>query len=166
MQTLLRKRFTDAVRNFMRDAEVSGKFSPKTRARVFLEREDTLARLFLIEETERIMRHEEHMAERPRREENSYQMFLPGFASLAEKLPLKTGKIALAKATVTSLEETLIVIRKKVATRPDITRIETLIAEMRPYMEDNPGLTVERYCELRAAGVEATAKARVGKAGA
>jgi hypothetical protein len=50
MQTLLRKRFTDAIRNFMRDPEVSGIFSPKVRARAFLEREPEIARLFLIEE--------------------------------------------------------------------------------------------------------------------
>lgn len=160
MQTLLRKRFTDAIRNFIFDAEASGKLSPKTRARAFLEREDKLARLFLIEETERIMRHEERVAERPAPRENVYQMFLPGFAGLDEKLPLKKGKIELAKATVTSLEETLAVIRKKFAKRPDITRIETLIGEMRPYIDDNPGLTVERFCELKAAGIEAGAKAR------
>lgn len=152
MQTLLRKRFTGAIQNFLRDPDVSGKFSSKTRARVFLEREDELARQFLIEETERIMRHEERIADRPR-PENVYQMFLPGFASLEEKLPLKSGRIALAQATLTALEESLAVIRKKVAKRPDITRIETLIGEMRPHVDTHPGLTVERYCELRAAGI-------------
>ncbi len=154
MQTLLRQRFSEAALNFLHTQKVSGRFSVSARARSFLEQEPDLARLFLIEETERIMRHEERMLERPRHE-NVYQMFLLGFASLEERIPLKTGKIALAKATLTALEETLTVIRKKVAKHPEITRVEALIEGMRPYIAEHPGLTVGRYCELRAAGVPA-----------
>lgn len=159
MQTLLRQRFTDAARNFIHSQKVSGKFSFPARARAFIEQEAELARLFLIEETERIMRHEERMAERPR-VDNVYQMFLPGFASLEDRLPTRHGKIPLAKATLTSLEESLAVIRKRVATRPEITRIEALIEGMRPYVGAHPGLTVERYCELRAASVPPKPPAR------
>jgi hypothetical protein len=153
---LVRKRFTDAAREFLRNGEFSGKVSTKLRARTFLEREEALARLFLLEETEMIMRREERILERPPRAGNPYQEFLPGFVDLEEKLPLKAGKIALAKATVTALEESLATIRRELARRPDITRIETLIEAMRPYTAEHPRLTVARYCELRAAGVEAS----------
>jgi hypothetical protein len=158
MQTTTRQRFTDAIRNFMRASEVSGHFSPKARAREFLDREEKLARLFLLEETEQIMRAEERREARASRAraDNPYQMFLPGFTSLDERLPLKTGKIQLAQATVTALEETLVVMRDKVAKHPGITRVEALIEGMRPYISDYPRLTVERYCELRAASVDVT----------
>jgi len=155
------ERFKTAIRDYMRTPEYSSG-NRKIRARVFTEDiEPELSRLRLLELAETVFRSEERAEVRA--PENVYQMFLPGFSSLDEKLPVKSGKVPLAKATVTTLEESLAIIRKKVSKHPDITRIEALLEGMRPFAKENPGLVVERYCELRAAGVEAGVKAKAGK---
>ncbi len=82
-----------------------------------------------------------------------YQMFFEGFASLSERisLPGRGGK-ALAKATIADLRSSLKVTRDRAYEKAKA--MEALIREMAPFEKTRRGLTVERYCELRAAGVE------------
>lgn len=82
-----------------------------------------------------------------------YQMFLEGFVSLAERLPLPGRGKALSKATIVDLRTSLKLTRQKRLEQAQ--RTASLIREMAPYAKTRRGLTVERYCELRAAGVPA-----------
>ncbi len=81
-----------------------------------------------------------------------YQMFLEGFETLSERLPLPgRGGVTLAAATIVDLRRSLKLTRLKVREKAQQTAL--LIREMGPYTKTRRGLTVERYCELRAAGV-------------
>jgi hypothetical protein len=86
-----------------------------------------------------------------------FQMFLQGFDSLAERLPLPGRGKPLAQATIVDLRRSLKMTRvKRLAKTERITqRTAALIKEMAPYAKTRRTLTVERYCELRAAGVPA-----------
>jgi hypothetical protein len=77
-----------------------------------------------------------------------YQMFLEGFGSLIERLPLPGRGIALATATIVDLRRSLKMTRRKGLEKAQ--PIASLIKEMRPYAQTRRDLTVERYCELRA----------------
>lgn len=90
-------------------------------------------------------------------EPGPYQMFLEGFESLSERVPILAGRqgIPLATATLMDLRKSLKFTRFR--QREKNERIATLIREMEPYARTRRGLTVERYCELRAAGVTARA---------
>jgi len=85
------------------------------------------------------------------RQPDPYQMFFEGFKSLTERLPQKGHTIPLAKATVTDLRRTLSVLHGQADAIKQPTL--ALIEEMSPYSKVEHGLTVARYCELRAAGV-------------
>lgn len=87
----------------------------------------------------------------PLPEAGPYQMFLVGFESLAERLPLPGRGKPLAMATIVDLRRSLKITRHKAweKVKPTIA----LIKDMAPYAKTRRGLTVERYCELRAAGV-------------
>jgi len=91
-----------------------------------------------------------------RPEPGPYQMFFAGFGSLAERisLPGRGGK-TLANATIADLRNSLKVTRDRANGKAQA--LQALIREMAPYEKTRRGLTVERYCELRAAGVEARA---------
>jgi hypothetical protein len=100
-----------------------------------------------------------------RRTQNPYQMFLPGFKTIEQRLPVEDGFVRLRLATITTLRHSLKALR---ATRsdkpsPNEVRLRKLIAEMEPYAKTQRGLTVERYCELRASGVESEAKPEAAK---
>lgn len=87
-----------------------------------------------------------------------YQMFLEGFESLAERLPLPgRGGLPLARATIVDLRRSLKVTRERAYKKSQ--RTASLIKEMAPYAKTRRGLTVERYCELRASGVKPRARA-------
>ncbi len=97
----------------------------------------------------------------PKPEPGPYQMFLEGFGSLTERLPLPgRGRVTLAMATIVDLRRSLKMTRLKA--REKARRTASLIEEMEPYAKTRRGLTVERYCELRAAGV----KPRISKGAA
>jgi hypothetical protein len=81
-----------------------------------------------------------------------YQMFLEGFRGLSVSLSLKSGgRVPLAKATITTLRKELK--SQKPVFGAKAQRLMDLIDEMKPYADVQRGLTVQRYCELRAAGV-------------
>lgn len=92
-----------------------------------------------------------------------YQMFLPGFRGLDERIEVEQGRIPLGNATLRELRENLRVIKKaameKLKSDPVITERQKLIDDMAPYARMHRGLTVAEYCELKAAEVEKTKKA-------
>lgn len=78
---------------------------------------------------------------------------MQGLSDPGEQLPLPGGgRITLAMATIVDLRRSLKMTRHKA--REKAQRTASLIEEMWPYAKTRRGLTVERYCELRAAGVK------------
>jgi hypothetical protein len=83
-----------------------------------------------------------------------YQMFLEGFSNMAEPLRFKGGgKVPLASATIMDLRKNLKTMMDRASLKARC--VVNLIEEMRPYAKVRRGITVERYCELRAAGITA-----------
>lgn len=81
-----------------------------------------------------------------------YQPFLEGFRDLSVSLSLNAGaRLPLARATITMLRKELKAQKPKLGAKA--VRLMSLIDSMQPYAQVKRGLTVERYCELRAAGV-------------
>jgi hypothetical protein len=97
-----------------------------------------------------------------------YQDYLPGM-DLADQLPLRKGAVPLGQCTIQQLRESVTALRaahkKKIETRvdPRVGRVRRLILEMAPYARRHHGLTVTDYCDMRAAGVEAGAKAKAAQ---
>lgn len=86
-----------------------------------------------------------------------YQMFFEGFRDLTERLPIKLKRSGqkstdLASATITHLRGNLRMQRDKASAKAQ--RTIRLIKGMEPYSRQVRGLTVQRYCELRAADVK------------
>ena len=73
-------------------------------------------------------------------------------------MPLKTGVKALGTATISELRESLHVMvaaaRKKAEANPKTVALANLIEEMNPIARKNRNLTVERYCEIKAAQLQ------------
>ncbi len=90
-----------------------------------------------------------------------YQIFLEGFESLAERVPLPGRGKALSRATIVDLRLSLKTARTK--GHEQTQRLTALIREMEPYAKTRRDLTVERYCELRAAGVPARVPKNVAR---
>jgi hypothetical protein len=127
-----------------------------------------------------------HIAKRLARpkEEKSFQMFLTGFrGDLMEPIELREGTIPIADATIRELRQNIKVFIKNFkaeAQAKSKTQIEAMMAssdaelerivrerqrlidEMAPYAHIYHGITVAKYCELRAAGIspEQFARAR------
>jgi hypothetical protein len=93
----------------------------------------------------------ETRTEEPLPDPGPYQMFLEGFASLEERLPLPGRGKPLAQATIVDLRRSLKMTRHKALEKSQ--RTAALIKEMAPYAKTRRDLTVERYCQLRASGV-------------
>jgi hypothetical protein len=87
-----------------------------------------------------------------------YQMFLFGFKALSARVPLQGGLKLLGKATIRELRESLSMMtakaRNAARANPRTEALAQLIDEMSPFARSHHGLTVERFCELKAAGVE------------
>jgi hypothetical protein len=173
MQPTIAQKFRDRISNFLHSPENLGKFTHSIRARVFIdEAEPNLARLFLLDQTERLFRLEERLAERKNeehrvREDPQLRLLGPGFAelfgSVRERLPLKTGKrVILDLATVSQIRESAVVIRiqaRKRATRNterDERRakyLEGLADAMSPYAQVHRKINFRDFRELAAAGI-------------
>jgi hypothetical protein len=139
-------------------------------ARAIIEREPARADQWRLEKMARLVSREMAAVAVPAGR-SSYMDYLPGM-DLTDQLPLKKGSLPLGQATIQKLKESVVALRaahkKRIEVRLDrrLGRIRRLIVEMAPYAREHHGLTVADYCELRAHGVEAGAKVRVGKAGA
>lgn len=81
-----------------------------------------------------------------------YQMFLTGFAGLEARIQIKNrGRMRIGDATIMDLRKNLKSMRNRDGQRAMPTR--SLISGMQWYSRVLRSLTVERYCELKAAGV-------------
>ncbi len=100
-----------------------------------------------------------------------YQEFFP-FRDFGERIPLAKGSVPIGDATPRMIRESIRVIgdrAEKAARRRaelQIAKLKRVLDDMRPFTRaGRKSLTVSRYCQLRAAGVEpahahaATAKA-------
>lgn len=184
MQTILAQQFKEAVNNWMRSPENSGKFSGKTRARMIIdEAEPKLARLFLLEYTERLCRGLERAVIRGQDtggHEEEVQMRLLGpdfaalFVSVRERLPLKSGKKKqFALMTAAEIDESADAIwreAKKGAAQniekaeARATYLRELAREMRTEGSAARKLIFRDFAKLRTAGVEVAGKAKAGTA--
>ncbi|GAC1508967.1 MAG: hypothetical protein NVS1B14_13020 [Vulcanimicrobiaceae bacterium] len=75
------------------------------------------------------------------------QLFLPGFAKLTRKLPLRKGSIVVRDATISKLKQ---FVKLEAKRSPAVIKTEALIKAMRPYARNRHGLTVGQFYELRA----------------
>jgi hypothetical protein len=91
-----------------------------------------------------------------------FQGFLPGFRSIDERLTLRKGTVRLSEASVRQLHENLKVLkatgRDAVAARRErikakIDERTKVVKDMALYRKPGEKLTVQMYCELKAAGV-------------
>jgi hypothetical protein len=95
---------------------------------------------------------------KPVPEAHPYLPFMEGYVSLDRRLSLGEKRtIELKKATVYTLRKRLAVVREKADEGKEATTLRRLIEGMEGLAYEHPRLTVERYCELRAAGIEAPA---------
>lgn len=128
MQTTIEQRFRSAVRNFIHSPKKAGNNRDAVRAKVFIEQEEPeLARLFLLDQTERLMRIEERAAERAseaavRADDPQMKLAGPGFAELftgfSQRLPVKNGhKVQLRLMTVTQMRESAAELRARAKKR-------------------------------------------------
>jgi hypothetical protein len=162
MKNSLDTRLINAIRNriasFSTDRAIPGVFAI---ARDVISHEEPLIAQWTLEKVARAVQRQLEAVMAPR--SNPYMDFLPGLV-LSDPLPLRKGFIALGEATIQKLRESVLALKmahKERAERrlaAEVGRLKRLIIEMAPYARMNHGLTVERYCELRAAGVEAGAK--------
>lgn len=104
------------------------------------------------------------------------QMLLPGFKSLAQKIPLRDKRLhPLGQLTIPMLRESMVVIDEKLKQAMTLSLskiqanaqnrrskrredIQALINSMEPYAKTTKLLTVERWCDLVASGVAAPAR--------
>lgn len=185
MKPSIAERLRNAVRNFMHSPENSGKKTEKSRARNFIhDIEPDLAQVFLLDHVEGLMRAEERLADREaqrseQREDPQMRLLGPGFielfTSVRQRLPLKQGTKVMDLMTVSQFRESAVVIRIQARQRAEkhsevherrAQYLSGLADAMSPYAQTHRKLNFRDFRELRAAGVEADAKARVGKAGA
>lgn len=109
------------------------------------------------EKLARLIRESKLAAKAEDPEDAPYQMFFEGFRDLTERLPIKLKRSGqkstdLASATITHLRGNLRMQRDKASAKAQ--RTIRLIKDMEPYSSQVRGLTVQRYCELRAADVK------------
>jgi hypothetical protein len=156
MQGTAAKRVKAAIVNFFHSVEKKTPINFHDLAVGFRESEPDLIRDWDVERLEVMLRGEVSGMLKPPKPQ-PFQMFLPGFrGDLGERIPVEEGRVHLGEATLTQLKENLKTLKReaveKVRLDPKITEREKLIAEMTPYSRAHPGLTVEEYCNLRAAG--------------
>lgn len=176
MKLSMGQRFRDAIRGYMRASgnhQVSGAKNAGLRSRKFVEEiEPDLARLFLLDFVERVMRAEEHSmhlgAEQAARAEDPQMRLLgPGFAelfrSIRQRLPLKHGTRMLDRMTVSQLRESAMVLRAQSRQRAQkhaaahsqrAEYLDGIADRMSPFAEVHRGLVVSDYLELCEAGVK------------
>ena len=131
-------------------AELDPAASGQQIAQIIAQREPGLLQAWVADKIAAILR-EEHRNARPA---GPYQEFFEGFRDLTERVPLKAGGgVPLAKATLTDLRYSLRITRGRAESKVQPTL--RLIEGMAPYTKVQRGLNVERYCELKAAGVTA-----------
>ena len=180
MQKSIADKVRAAIRGFMRSPEYSAA-TAKSRARIFAEEfEPKLARVGWFDWLERLMRAEERReaaAAEADREEPQMRLLGPGFAelftSLNQRLQLQNGKKkAIDLMTAPQLRESAAALRANAARRlteakeKDRLQAKYLIGiahEMDPFVKFDPFLTVREFRELKAAGVEAGAKAKAAQ---
>lgn len=186
MKSTVAQQFKNAIQNWMHSPDYREKkgrnFGVKIRARVIIDdAEPKLARLFLLEATERICRALERAEERGgeevgERDEAQLKLLGPGFAelfvSIRERLPLKSGrKKQFALMTATEFDESADAIwsQAKKGAAKNIEKAEQrakylhdLARQMRPHAASDPGLTFRDFAKLPAAGSEASEQSRAG----
>lgn len=185
METPIRQRFIDGAREYLHSAQASGKHKDKLRSRAFIESDERLSRLFLLDQTERIFRQIERQDDAEARKSGileSPQMRFAGdqFAVLftrgfAERLPVregrKIGKVRLEEMTMTQMRQSATLLRQRAAKRsekasqPDEARaawLEATAEEMSPYAPARgERLKYSDYLELRTAGIASAKTSRV-----
>ena len=181
MKLSMVQRFRSAIRGYMQASgnhQVSGARNSNLRARKFIEEiEPDLARIFLLDFVEGVMRTEErrmHLAaeQAARAEDPQMRLLGPGFAelfrSVRQRLPLKEGTRMLAHMTVSDLRESAGVLRAQSRQRAQkhaaahsqrAEYLEGIADRMSPYAEAHRGLKVDDYIELQAAGIKPGKKA-------
>lgn len=185
METPIRQRFMDGARNYLHSAQASGKHKDKMRSRAFIESDERLSSLFLLDATERIFRQIERQDDAEARKSGlreSPQMRFAGeqFAILftrgfAERLPIregrKIGKVRLEEMTMTQMRQSATLLRQRAANRsqkaaqPDEARaawLEATAEEMSPYAPARgERLKYSDYIELRTAGIAPAKVSRI-----
>lgn len=144
------------LQGVIRGALIAGEKSGETvTTDVLLKAEPTLIAAWAAEKLARLIR--QTRLAMSTTQDNPYQMFFEGFRSFDERLPMKLRRggakmTSLGSATITELRGNLRAQRDKASAKAQ--RTVKLIEEMAPYSKHARGLTVQRYCELRAAGVK------------
>lgn len=75
------------------------------------------------------------------------QFMLPGFERIPLRITIRDGKRRpLEDATYRQLAQYLHVLRRQARDNSRIQQLQALMGLVRPYMEDNPGITVKEVC--------------------
>lgn len=156
MKGKLSKRLSEAITKFFNSLPKNPPISESDAAAAFIKSENELVEEWTLAQITLKFRREIALSKPPSAE--PYQMLLFGFpGGLEEWMPVKAGRIRLGEATIKQLRENVSAIRKRAKTRlyPVIEerKRKRLIEDMALYARTRHGLTIAKYCELKAAGV-------------
>ncbi len=143
-----------AIRGFL---ATKPKGSAGVIATEFIAQNAVLIEKWAAQKVTRMIEREMRSARPPK--SHPFQLFLSGFAP-SIRVPLKGHVISLGKATVSKLRESVRLMQAEALANPKIEAFARLADEMSPYAKTHRGVTVEEWCELRAAGVDGVKAAK------